>query len=813
MSNIELIDILRVKRILEIISSDLNTKDYLNFQLINKLVYNTTQEFIEPEIWLKKLQLMGLKYTIDPELFNLNLEDHTDPLNSAFYPDTALDSIINGNSTVYFNKSQGKQIYIALFKCYSPYIDKLYNNDINSSIFPSEYSQDPLKQAKILNGINLFNESNSLSDYSYYMKIKEKWSIFREIFINSVLRELDSDFGNKSIFIEVLLELKEENLCIEYFKSLGDITSEVLKKGNYLETLFTETVTNTDSKDSCRLDQSKLDQFFKDLTNFFNNRIKQCDDLFHDKYPIIVNYSEAVIRDNLTVFTSELFASDNNDRLKYFPKFYTYLIKDCIVKINKTQNGGEEYPNILKSFIHLYFEPIVSKYSEYQVEAFRADITQRLDEFQSNVKNREKEQNEELYNNIKNKHDEKTKKSQQDITESKNNFLTSFTQILNIGHNNNSKREEEQIKMEFDLTKMTNTLQNIKLLVSLDLCMNVLSLAKDDIDNICTFLGFENIKLELKVHCQAIFKIMIDEINEKHIKPAYIRALNLLNEYDPDDTIEKQEPVSVRGQQLTVVEPLVKFTELMNIGDIILQMISIFYKNELVRKKIIDKNKDFLNDVVYKKKSFETLVDDFVADGLNTGINKLISEIEFAFNTLQMADDFNPPKTSFATTPTSTRDLKPTKCAITVVEMLFHHCFLLNGVTDKGTTDVYQQEIGERFFQQVVKNIKKNLISVDGAVYLICDLNYYYDFICYKLKQKQIVKLFTGLKSVGQLFLIDGKDSKELGRMICDVGKFNGIFSQEEVYELIQRRADWYRVKKNVERIMYGLGFGECIIS
>ena len=129
----------------------------------------------------------------------------------------------------------------------------------------------------------------------------------------------------------------------------------------------------------------------------------------------------------------------------------------------------------------------------------------------------------------------------------------------------------------------------------------------------------------------------------------------------------------------------------------------------------------------------------------------------------------------------------------------------MTGATDKGTIDVYQQEIGERFFGEVVKHIKKNFISADGAIFLICDLNCYYDFVAYKLKQKNIVPLFAALKNVAQLYIISGKDSKELGKMISDVGRFHGIFSQEEIYEFVERRSDWVRVKRDVEKVMYGL--------
>jgi len=47
---------------------------------------------------------------------------------------------------------------------------------------------------------------------------------------------------------------------------------------------------------------------------------------------------------------------------------------------------------------------------------------------------------------------------------------------------------------------------------------------------------------------------------------------------------------------------------------------------------------------------------------------------------------------------------------------------------------------------------------------------------------------------------------KELAAVIADTDRYKGIFGAEEVYEFAERRADWYAVKKDVERAMYGIG-------
>jgi recyclin-1 len=47
---------------------------------------------------------------------------------------------------------------------------------------------------------------------------------------------------------------------------------------------------------------------------------------------------------------------------------------------------------------------------------------------------------------------------------------------------------------------------------------------------------------------------------------------------------------------------------------------------------------------------------------------------------------------------------------------------------------------------------------------------------------------------------------KELATIIADNDRYHGIFRAEEVYEFAERRADWYAVRRDVERAMYGIG-------
>lgn len=87
-------------------------------------------------------------------------------------------------------------------------------------------------------------------------------------------------------------------------------------------------------------------------------------------------------------------------------------------------------------------------------------------------------------------------------------------------------------------------------------------------------------------------------------------------------------------------------------------------------------------------------------------------------------------------------------------------------------------------------------------------MNHYFLFI-QAMKNEELLRYFAALRELSQVYLIDTSDSKEMAAVIADVDRFHGIFRPEEVYDFAERRADWYTVKKDVERAMFGFG---CIV-
>ncbi|AJR58358.1 Rcy1p [Saccharomyces cerevisiae YJM1083] len=837
-------DLLKVPEIVTNIASYLSTVDYLSFQQVNKRVYAIINGKNDSKYWSLKLTRMGLQQVHSNEEEEITLLDENDDQNSL-----RIFEIYKS-----FTAQNSKKIFVKFYRCYNSYTRKLYNNNL-ANFFPTSYSNDPLKQTRILNFIKKYNFSNK-NDIETFTRIETNFNILREIFINSVLKESELNYQSNNLaavarFMKILLISNEESNAIEFFKSKADLPPSLTVLPSNDELFWAEQPREEDSGGSTVIFNSKnLDTFLNQLRDFLNEKIKLADILFKDEFPVILQFIESFIQDilldilnNILLSYSEFLKENGKDSKANYecvPELYFTFIKKFDTELNDSVNAGANFRKVVRDLLNLYLEPFVVNYMNQTTRVFESLINSQLANYDTQVQDKQREQNAKIYNTLKDQTDASSASNNElpndlsiitetsktvpeadskpstihqsvhstDISNDKLDFLSSFTKIFKFSNNEN-QRLKQQLQLAYNLNLISNNLQNIKSLISLDLCYKILQETSEKTDQIYKFHTIESLLPLIKLRCQEIFKILITQLNKNHVKPAFEKAILLLQKYNPNEIEQIEIKFNSLSPANTQVEPLVQFTELINIGDIILQMISIFYKNELIPKKIIDKNKDFLNDVIQLKKNFETSIDDFVAEGLNIGINKLMDEISFVFKTLQLPDDYNPPPPS---RNSPIRDIKPTKCAIRVVELLSNHCFLLTGATDKGTIDVYQQEIGERFFNEIVKHLKKCFISTEGAIWLICDLNYFYDFIANKLKQKNVVPYFVGLKSIGQLYIISGKDSKELGKLISDLGKFNGIFTQEEIYEFVQRRSDWVRVRKDVEKVMYGLGIRDCCI-
>jgi recyclin-1 len=342
---------------------------------------------------------------------------------------------------------------------------------------------------------------------------------------------------------------------------------------------------------------------------------------------------------------------------------------------------------------------------------------------------------------------------------------------------------------------MASKLEGIRSLFSIEVALNLVHAAKSSLERAAQFIVLEgSIGAAAKHQSTAIFILLLNAVGARHVKAGFDKAIDHLGVYNPRDSTGRPSSSSQTNQ----VAPLATFLELVNVGDLIQQMLEVFYESELVRLGISSRD-DFLDSSVKEKKKFEAMLDERVAAGLGKGIDVLMTEVEFLAATTQLPTDFNPTSENF--------EIGVTETARRVVAVVGAHLGMLVGSTDKTLLDVFSGEVGLRLFTTLCKHLKRQRISTSGAMPLLSDLGCYAAFIS-TLKNPDLNSYFVALREVGQIFLIEGTEAKEMAVIIADGDRYGGVFNVEEVVEFAERRVDWLSVKPGVERAMYGQGCG-----
>ena len=340
---------------------------------------------------------------------------------------------------------------------------------------------------------------------------------------------------------------------------------------------------------------------------------------------------------------------------------------------------------------------------------------------------------------------------------------------------------------------MNSKLENIKGLFSIEVALNLVHAAKSALERVAQFMSLgADMGDAAKHQCATIFHVLLQTIGVRHVKTGFDQAITHLSHYKPREAVDS--PESPKGQ----VAPLTTFLELVNVGDLIQQMLDVFYESELVRLRISDRN-DFIDPSVKEKKRFEAMLDERVASGLSKGIDVLMEEVEFLCATTQLPTDFNPENNMVV-------DVGPTKTSKQIIEVVGGHTSMLTGATEKTLLDVFTGEVGLRLFTAVCKHIKRQRISTAGALPLISDLSAYANYVG-AFKNVDLNNYFNALKEVAQIYLLDGnsdKDINEMAAIISDGERYKGVFTVEEVVEFAERRSDWLLLGGRVEKRVQG---------
>lgn len=725
-----------------------------------------------------------------------------------------------------------------------------------------EAYRDPVQQAKLLSQLVCFSGIDPLED-NHEENINKLISTI-EIFQTTKLTEFDQAIKDNDLKCardcsSVLVITGVGDSCVNRF-----IDNCI---ANFKDFFEPSTVYYLE-KDR-KFDMSSFQNKLSSLVATLNDISKTVDQVFTPDVPVLLplfeKILEQIVMEFITSLMETLYEESTSLYLKTVPAIYSLFIDMCN-NLQPCNNAGPDYIRRTKTAINDHFNSLISSYLNEELEVFSENAERQVISWTQDLRSEEQATESFLWSNVSTKVQDKKdfltsfkkvlfmpvsvmgtsrdsvrekhqlSSSSSSLPSTSSNLKSqspgqfdsiassSTTSLNSISSNPTASRSVSRAgingrsgtpppstvppntQLEAMIAVMNNKLEGIKTLFSLELAISLIAEAKNSTERMQYFVtGSGELSKLAKDKCECLFVELVNTLGGKHIKGGFDMAIERLNTYDPRQHRKIVSKEEESGQERNAVEPLAIFAELVNIGDLIQQMIHTFFEEELATRKLVNRD-DFLAPSVKAKKRFEQILDESVANGLNRGIDVLIDQVDFTFITLQLGSDYCPLPANIA----GDFDISPTNAAKKVVSLLSSHMWLLEGSTERSIIEVFQQEVSLRFFHSICKHLKRQIISIDGAIKLICDVNYYYDFIA-SLRQRQLLPYFAALKEIGQLFLIDARDAKALGQTLSDMSRFRGIFKPEEILEFVQRRQDWLLVKRDVEKVIYGIGV-DCIV-
>lgn len=727
--------------------------------------------------------------------------------------------------------------------------------------------RDPEQQAQILSSLKQFAKCDSAFGWQ---EREQKLDSMIGIFENAVLREFEQGYaagdvdGRMHRYAHVLVTLNGGSASIDSFISNHPIMARKLRVGNPLDCL--------EGVATGHVDLNPSRSFFEQLASTMIEQANIIDKVFPPSVdaltPFLSRLCEDIVSEYITALFDEAHQKGNETYVKAVSGTFEQSLR-FLASLKPTKASPPDFADQAKQMITLCYEKHIDLYLAEELAVFTSKSDAEVGHWERELSEQEASAESFFMSNINRQ-------------AAKRDFLSSFKKVVMMPVNvlpafatakptvskptsnldaanttytggrsrsptlngTNTPQRPGTPQLEPPTTElaakaaiMNSKLEGIKSLFSIEVALNLTHLAKACIERAAVIVRMgDQYGTEAKEQCEAIFVAMLYVLGDRHIRNGFDKAVGHLSTYNPRE-VKKLKTQANKDGDVTMdhssgVEPLVTFLELVNVGDLIQQMVDVFYAQEMVATKLTDRD-DFLDPAVKEKKRFEQMLDERVAAGLNKGIDVLMNEVEFICATTQLPTDFNPGVAASESGKVSAIvDIGPSQTAKQIVSMISGHTGMLVGTTEKNMLDVFTQEVGLRLFGVLCKHFKRQRISVDGAIKLICDINHYSDFIN-SLRQKPLLPYFHALRELSQLYLVyieppaaffstnpkvkrasllsskgskTAAQAKELATIIADSQRYHGVFPAEEVYEFAERRADWYLVKGDVERAMYGVG-------
>ena len=495
--------------------------------------------------------------------------------------------------------------------------------------------------------------------------------------------------------------------------------------------------------------------FFSNLSTAFNEQVGIIDQVFPTSVNAIIPLVQRVGREVISDYLTVLYDEAHRTNIESYLRAVSTTCDQCLEmarSLRPTSASGDEFYETVDEVIASVFEPHIDLYLKEELEFFKKRSNAEVSTWEKQLSEQDASMQSMFMSNVNRQAD-------------KRDFLTSFKKVVmmpvnvlptfpmsspfggkpatakalvngetlattEISESQMSTRpsspgvingttlsvnrpatplsEPPTTELAAKAAIMNSRLEGIRSLFSIEVALNLVHTAKSSIERAAVFVKMGgHFASDARLQCELVFISLLQTLGTRHIKAGFDQAVDHLSNYNPKE---------VDGKQRSGVTPLVTFLELVNVGDLIQQMLDVFYEQELVATKLSDRN-DFLNPAVKEKKRFEQMLDERVAAGLNKGIEVLMAEVEYLYATTQQPQDFNPGAASGGNL--DVMDIGPSQTATQVVETVSSHTKMLVGSTDKNMLDVFNQEVGMRLFAALCKHLKRQRISVNGSIKLI----------------------------------------------------------------------------------------------
>ena len=645
-----------------------------------------------------------------------------------------------------YSRGEYGKIYGALAPFYN---DALKSRTHTDAIIFRSY-RDPDQQARMLSNLLRFSNSDMAQGWQ---RRRQKLRDLLEAFETAVSREfehglVDGDIeGKMRKYAHVLASLNGGQKVVDMFLLRTRILSDKRSLGNPMDCLD-QNASNTISLDWAHT-------FFRNLSAAFNEQVIIIDRVFPTSVSVIVPFlkriGQEVISDYLTTLFDESYRTNMDSYLKSVSTTYEQCL-DFAKSLRPTSQSGDDFYETVDQVVATVFEPHIDLYLREELKFFKEKSDSLVGKWERQLSEQDASMTSMYMSNVNRQAD-------------KRDFLTSFKKVVMMPVNvlptfpmsspfggkpatakalvngealETSKPPGSQVstrpstpgivngtalsinrpatplpeppttELAAKAAIMASRLEGIRSLFSIEVALNLVHAAKSSIERAAAFVSLRGqYGIDARKQCELMFILLLQILGTRHIKAGFDQAVDHLSNYKPRETSEHSQ---------SGVTPLVTFLELVNVGDLIQQMVDVFYEQELIAKRLTNRD-DFLDPAVKEKKRFEQMLDERVAAGLNKGIEVLMAEVEYVCGTTQKPEDFNPGSSN--STNFEVMDIGPTETAQKVVEVVSSHTKMLVGSTDKNMLDVFNQEVGLRLFTALCKHLKRQRVNVSGSIKLI----------------------------------------------------------------------------------------------